>query len=516
MKRINGLLLLLFIGLSSCNKDSYLPEPELKPEISSAKSIQSFTFEAKNNSAQLLKDVVCHINDSLIVGLVPYISNDRTLIATFKTDGHDISVDGIKQETGVTRNNYSNPVTFTVKAENGSVKKYTVKLYTFTGLPIIYLETEAPVLSKEESVKGKMQIDANNSGYQQTVTEFQMEMRGRGNTTWGMPKKPYRIKLDKKAEILGMAAAKKWVLLANFSDKTMLRNNIAFELGKRFEAAFTPKSRFVEVVLNGEYLGNYLLTDQVEVGETRVNIPELDEDSPDSDISGGYLLEVDARLDEPYWFITKNNLAFTIKSPEEITSSQFKYISDYVQLAEDAIYGGNFAGPSKGYEEYINVESFINWYLVNELTKNNDAAFFSSVFMHKDRHGKLSLGPIWDFDIALGNVNYNGNNDPQGWWIATSGWMFRLFEDPAFRKRVKARWTVLKTTQVNTIFDFINQQAAYLKLSQRQNFNKWDVLYNYTWPNAVVLGSYDNEVQYMKEWLAKRIAWMDDEFKKMD
>ncbi len=516
MKRINGLLLLLFIGLSSCNKDSYLPEPELKPEISSAKSVQSFTFEAKNNSAQLLKDVVCHINDSLIVGLVPYISNDRTLIATFKTDGHDISVDGIKQETGITKNNFSNPVTYTVKAENGSVKKYTVKLYTFTGLPIIYLETEAPVLSKEESVKGKMQIDANNSGYQQTVTEFQMEMRGRGNSTWGMPKKPYRIKLDKKAEILGMAAAKKWVLLANFTDKTILRNALAFELGARFEVPFTPKSRFVEVILNGEYLGNYLLTDQVEVGENRVNIPELSQASPASDISGGYLLEVDARLGEPYWFITKKGVAITIKSPEEITEDQLNYISSYLQATEDAMFSEKFTDASEGYNKYIDVESFINWYLVNELTRNNDADFFSSVYMYKDRGGKLTLGPIWDFDIAFGNVNYNGNNAPQGWWVNNSVWISRLMEDPIFRKKVQVRWNMLKATKINSIFDFINQQAAYLKLSQKQNFNKWDVLYNYTWPNAVVLGSYDNEVQYMKEWLAKRIAWMDDEFKKMD
>jgi hypothetical protein len=292
-----------------------------------------------------------------------------------------------------------------------------------------------------------------------------------------------------------------------------MRNYLAFETARRFDVAFTPRARYVEVILNGEYLGNYLLTDQVEIGETRVNIPELKENS--TDISGGYLLEIDERVDETYWFRTLLNLPFTIKSPEDITTAQFDYIKDYVQQTETAIYGPNFTDPVAGYNNYINTETFINWYLVNELLKNNDAIFFSSVFMYKDLNAKLSLGPVWDFDLAIGNINYNGNDNPQGWWIKQSLWINRLFEDPAFVQKVKDRWNLLKSTEVNSLFTFVNETSVYLNHSQKENFNKWDVLYNFTWPNRVAVGSYESEVQYMKEWLSKRINWMDSEINKL-
>lgn len=508
MKNLSTVLLLLVTGLMACNKDNNLVPTETT--VPGTKDILEFKFEVKNNPKQLLRDVTCHIYDSIIVGLVPYISTDKSLIATFTINGVDITVNGSKQETGTTVNDYSTPVTFTVKGADSSTKVYTVKVYSFTELPILYLDTESPVTSKEAYVKGKIVIDAN-SRYEQTVTEVEMKIKGRGNSTWDFPKKPYKLKLDKKIEMLGMPAAKTWVLLANFSDKTLMRNTVALELGARFSTAFTPRSRYVEVVMNGEYLGNYLLTDQVEIGSTRINIPELSEDSPESDISGGYLLEIDARLDETHWWYSNRSVPFTVKSPENITTAQLDYIRNYVQTAEDVLYGNNFADPDAGYNHYIDTDAFINWYLLNELTRNNDAVFFSSVYMYKDRNGKLTMGPFWDFDLAFGNINYNGNQAPEGWWIKNTLWVNRMFEDPAFVRKVKARWNVVKEKEIGTIYDYINETATYLKHSQKENFNKWDLLYNYTWPNSVMLGSYESEVQYMKEWLIKRTAWMDSE-----
>ncbi len=511
------ILMLLLTGLSACKKDValVLPRDETVAETpSAAKDIFKFRFESKNNAAQLLKDVECQVYTDRIVGFVPYLSSSKALVATFNSSGVKVAVNGIVQQSGITLNDFNKPVTFTVTAANATTKTYQVEIYTFTGLPILYLETEAPVVSKDDYVKGKMTVDAN-SKYPQPVTTMQMEMRGRGNSTWTMPKKPFRIKLDTKAELLGMPAAKKWVLLANFADKTLMRNYLALEISRRFEAVFTPRARFVEVILNGEYLGNYLLTDQVEVGPTRINIPELKKTSPDSEVSGGYLLEVDERLDETVWFRSLLQVAFTVKSPEEITAKQLDYIKNYVQQVENTLYSPEFAHPTTGYSKYLNIETFINWYLVNELLKNNDAVFYSSVFLYKDRNAKLSMGPVWDFDLAVGNVTYNGNNLPEGWWVKNAVWMNRLFDDPVFVQKVKARWNLLKGAQVATLYNFINTTAEELKNSQRENFNKWELLYNYTWPNTVSLGSYDSEVQYMKDWLSKRIKWMDTEINKL-
>lgn len=517
IRNIYAILVLLCTVLPACRKEDaqqLTSEPIADTVVPSAKEILSFTFEAKNNPQQLIRDVVCHVYEDHISGCIPYLSSNKALVATFNTNGTSVTVNGIVQQTGITSNDFSRPLTFTVKAADNTTKDYTLQLFTFTGLPILYIETEAPVVSKDDYVKGSMTIDANTK-YPQTVTNMQLEMRGRGSSTWNMPKKPYRIKLNTKTEMLGMPAAKKWVLLANFADKTLLRNYLALEIGRRFEAAFTPRARFVEVILNGEFMGNYLLTDQVEVGATRVNIPELKPSSPATDISGGYLLEVDERLDETVWFRSLLQVPFTIKSPEDITSAQLDYIRNYIQQTENTLYSPGFADPVEGYSKYINTPTFINWFLVNELLKNNDAVFFSSVFMYKDRNAKLSMGPIWDFDLALGNITYNGNNIPQGWWVKNAAWINRLFDDPVFVKQVKDRWNTLKTTQVSTLYTFINESAAQLKYSQQENFNKWDVLYDYTWPNAVSLGSYDSEVQYMKDWLAKRIKWMDAEINKL-
>ncbi|HJT74935.1 MAG TPA: CotH kinase family protein [Chitinophaga sp.] len=513
MKKTIILLIAFSLGLSACRKEA---QPEISDPIagaevlSSDKDILQFKFEAKNNPQQLLEDMECHISvaDNQIIGWVPYLGSDRSLVATFGINGTQLTVQGTTQESGVSRNDYTRPVTFTVKAQDSTTREYTVTLYSFTGLPVLYLETEAPITSKEDYVKGKVIIDAN-SRYPQAVTEMAMEMRGRGNSTWLLAKKPYRIKLDKKAEMLGMPAAKKWELLANFADKTLIRNYLGLEVARRFGTAFTPRARYVEVVLNGEYMGNYLMTDHVEIGPTRVNIPELSPSTPEADVSGGYLLEVDEKLDEVNWFRSTLQVPFTIKSPENITIGQLNYIKNYLQQIENALYSPGFLDPQTGYSQYINEETFINWYLVNELMKNNDAIFFSSVFMYKERNGKLSMGPVWDFDLAAGNNIFNGNNSPYGWWIRQAIWINRMFDDPAFKQKVKDRWNALKNEQVNTLFAFINETAEYLKRSQKENFNKWGVLYNYTWVEPTVMGSYESEVQYMKQWLQKRINWMD-------
>lgn len=507
MKKIY-IYLFFIVFIAGCKKGTPSIREENHIDI---KTLAGFKLEVKNNIGLFTSDITCEINENEIRAVIPGTETSNKLLAvTFNDNNIKVKVDGVEQVSGKTVNDFSMPVTYEVIFANGTKKSYQFKVVDFTGLPIFYLTTEAPVTSKDNYVKGSLTINSN-SQFEQDAGPFSLEMKGRGNSTWGFPKKPYRLKLDNKASILGLTAAKNWVLLANYSDKTLMRTSFAFELGQSIGTDFTPHGIPVEVILNGVHLGSYLLTEQVEVNKGRIDITELKTGDIASDkISGGYLLELDERLDEDFWFKTNRRLPFTIKSPKEINQTQLNYIRNYIQDTENAIFASNFADPQNGYAKYINVNSFINWYLVQELVKNQDARNYSSIFYYKDRNGKLGMGPLWDFDLAIGNVNYSEAISSRGWWVRNGAWFNRLFQDPAFKQKVRARWDEVKNKEIAEALNNINNRATYLELSQRENFKKWDILNEQVWPNPQVLGSYEAEINQIKAWLKIRITWLDE------
>ncbi|MEO6150488.1 MAG: CotH kinase family protein [Mucilaginibacter sp.] len=513
--------LILFIAASiwGCKKDAVIKN-NAKSDVSGNLAINALPtvkIEASKNPGIVTSDVYATFSGSEVKALIPSFLNSKKLVVTFTTlgTGATVKVDDTVQVSGVTRTDFTRPVTYTVTFPGGSVQKFKFTVKNFTGIPIFYLTTSAPVVSKDDYVTGSLVINTNTL-FQQDKNNISLQIKGRGNSTWGMPKKPYRLKFDSKAVVLGMAAAKNWVLLANYSDKSLLRTSVAFNLGNRIGANFTPKGQYVDLVLNGEYLGNYFVTSQVEVHENRVNIPELKAgDVTEDKISGGYLLELDQRLDEEFWFRTTRNIPFTIKSPEDIPAAQFEYIKAYIQATENSLNAANFADPVEGYAKYINVDSFINWYIVQELLKNQDAKDFSSIYYYKDRGGKLCMGPLWDFDLAAGNVNYSDAVNATGWWIKDGPWFKRLFLDPAFKAKVKKRWNQLKYKDIATLGTYIDSTTNYINLSQKENFKKWPILDKYVWPNPVVLGTYEKEVDRVKTWITQRAYWLDGEFNKM-
>lgn len=220
-------------------------------------------------------------------------------------------------------------------------------------------------------------------------------------------------------------------------------------------------------------------------------------------------MEVDNKYDpnEDIYFHT-SRLLFNIKEPDmEFNSDQFNWIKDYITNVENLIYSGNF-DPSNGYSKYADISSFVDWYLINEITKNNDAIMHTSCYMNITPNGKLKMGPLWDFDIALGNVNYNNNELPTGWWVADAMWFKQLLKDPVFVEQVKTRFAYFKSKKED-IFTNINNNATYLKWSVIENDNRWNTFYNQTWPNYAVWGNYNNEVQYMKNWLSARFDWLE-------
>lgn len=463
-------------------------------------SISKFKFSVDDNKMQIINDIEFKIEDNRITGRIPYYTKLESLIARFETNASMVKVGETIQISGVTANNFVEPVEYTVLHEDGSEETYTVEVTNFTGLPVlfIYTDNKEPIASKDNYVNGTIFFDG--AGEFENLTA-PMRIKGRGNSTWSMPKKPYRIKFDEKQSMAGFPANKDWVLLANYADKTSLRTEVAFNISRNTSLEYTPRTQHVEVFINDVYNGTYVLTEQLKIGKDRINVTD-----------DGYLLEVDqlSRLDEGDVYFTTDRILLNIKDPDvELNSERYNWIRDFVIAAENALYGVNFKDPQNGYAKYIDVGSFVDWYLVNEITKNNDAKFFSSCYMNITPGGKLKMGPVWDYDIALGNVNYNNNYDPTGFWIKNSKWISRLFEDPAFVELVKERYNNLRGIILNNIIAELNQDASYLSWSMIENNNKWGTLYTYTWPNDAIWGSYNNEIQYLKTWLSQRISWLD-------
>lgn len=507
MKKIIYFLLIAVAPIVSCKKDR--DSVEITPDFLKSLDLR---FEAKYNPG-LDEDVVCDFDGNVISAVIPQLDPDKSgLVLSFNSKLVSVEVNKTDQVSGTSKNDFSNPVNYRLRFSNGDHDDYIFKVKEFTGLPIFHLSTEAnaPIVSKSTYVNGNLTINANHE-YEQAVTHYPMEIRGRGNSTWGMPKKPYRIRLKEKGNILGVHEARNWVLLANYSDKSLLRTAVVFDLGRAIHADFTPEYRHVEVFLNNRYIGTYMLTEQVQVNDDRVEIDELKPSDTGLDkITGGYLLELDKRRDEDFIVETSlRKLPFAVKSPDDITPEQYNYIEAYLNKTEEAIYAENFDDPVEGYAKYINVESFINWFLVQELVKNQDAKDYSSIYYYKPRNEKLGMGPLWDFDLSAGNVNYSIAQNPLGWWVRHGPWFIRLFRDPVFVDKVRKRWDEIRHNEIEDMLKNIDVQAHNLRYAQRQNFNEWKILDQQVWPNPAIYYTHEGEVNQIKDWLNKRIAWLD-------
>ncbi len=354
-----------------------------------------------------------------------------------------------------------------------------------TGLPVVYVDTKNgwAVISKTTFVPGTIRIQG--EGVYEGLEEVNCEIRGRGNTTWEWPKKPYLVKLEEKQKVFGMHKHKRWVLLANFMDRTLMRNLVSMKVASMTNLDWTPGCVPVELVLNGQHKGSYLLIEQVRVDNHRVNVTEMTKDDNAGEaVTGGYLLELDFHYDnEVQWgdphggcvqWGRNGGIPFGVKYPDsdDITPQQLAYIKKYVSDTAEAIYGDDFADPEKGYAKYIDVDSFIDYWIVFEVMGNHELGNPGSVFMHKDRGGKLVAGPCWDFDWGV--LSYN--TSPQARTGLVNGeaiWYARLFQDPAFKAKVKARFQEL-LPELKKIPDYMDECEKLLTESAKLNFAMWN------------------------------------------
>ena len=356
---------------------------------------------------------------------------------------------------------------------NISVTYDPLSKVTQTGLPVVYMNTESgyDITSKTTFVNGNVTIEGTDK--LPGLPTAKCRLRGRGNTTWEWPKKPYLIAFDEQQSIFGLPRHKRWVLLANFMDRTLMRNMVSMKVASFMtHLAWTPHSVPVELVLNGKHRGTYLLIEQVRVDKDRVNISKEE----------GYLFELDFHYDNPVQWVDPhgtcwgmgNGIPFGIKYPDsdEITAQQKTYAKSYISEVASVVYGDGFADPENGYAKYLDVDSFIDYWIVFEVMTNHELNNPGSVFFHKDKDGLLTAGPCWDFDWGV----LSFNTSPQGKTGLVCGdaiWYSRLFKDPAFKARVKARFLEL-LPQLETIPDYMEECRALLKESAKLNFAMWN------------------------------------------
>lgn len=469
----------------------------------------SMEFKASANPMNLIEDARCDIiGDSVVECWVRYVMDSKTLTPHFTFDGDQVCIGDDILISDMTSYDFKKPVKMTVKA-NGKSKDYNVYVHAFTGIPVLWIETEnrTAITSKKEYLNAHLKLveDVNTKGAGET-TELDGKIKGRGNSTWEMPKKPYAIKFDSKESFFDEPKDKSWVLLANYSDKTSLRNATAFYMGRISNLAYTPRFYFVDVMLNGRYNGTYQLGDKLKISKNRVDVGD-----------DGFLLEIDAKADtdEVTFNVSQISQPINIKEPDvEINDDNYNYIKGYMSAAADALFSDGFKDLENGWQKFMDMDSFVDWYLINEIARNNDASFYSSCYMNLKRGGKLKMGPLWDFDIAFGNINYNSSFKTDGFRIKNVAWYKRLFQDPAFVAKVKERFNYFYNKQ-SEIMNEINRNAQYLRYSVIENNNKWGTLYTNTWPNYDIWGNYQNEVQSMKLWLQKRFEWLKEQFDAM-
>ncbi len=390
-----------------------------------------------------------------------------------------------------------------------------------TNLPHVYVETftGADITSKTSYILARMwMVDERDS-----VSFYDsLQIRGRGNSTWNLEKKPYKLKFHQKEKLLGKgyAKTKKWTLLANHGDKTLMRNALTRELGEWMGMDFNPAARFVDFTLNGKYLGNYQISDHVDVRPHRVDITEQDEVLGEtSNITGGYLLEADGFADflngKTGFYTTYCQSPIRIHYPDEdvIALVQYEYISSHVNEFESRLFGYDFCDPELGYRPYVDSLSLVNWYLVNEISGNLDG-FYSTYFYKEQDDPRLYWGPVWDCDIAYANDSRKGDTSRQLMVDVGFGsdvirkWMVRLWDDPWFTQLIARRYSAAVDSGLQDfMLQKIDSLSTLLQASQELNFQVWGIDRK-ALRERVLYSSYDQYVSDLRSFVDIHIPYL--------
>lgn len=362
-------------------------------------------------------------------------------------------------------------------------------------IPHVYIdiEGEQEVTSKEDYLKATVKVDGN--GQFDDLSSTVTNIKGRGNSTWNKPKKPYRLKLNKKASILGLGEAKNWVLLANYQDYTLMTNAVAMKIGQQLGLPFTHQVIPVDVTVNGKYRGSYTLTQQVEIHENRVNVGD-----------DGVLLEMDKYFDEEHQFKSANfELPVMVKDPDIESEAHFNTIKQEFQAFEDLLAASSF--PNNNYGDSFDKKQLVNYLIVNNLVGNLEINHPGSVYIHKAKGGKYTMGPLWDFDWAFGM-----DEDNREYFNYVEIPLFKEFDerkgsiffknflhDPEIRSLYKQQWNTFRDRDFEALMVYIEKYASQIRESKKKDYELWGV-------GVKDLAQYKAD---MKTYLRKRARYVD-------
>lgn len=430
----------------------------------------------------------------------------------------------------------------------------TVKAFNFTSsnLPIFVINTNGQPIPSDEKIDADLGVIYNGEGVRNFLTDPYNHYNGkigieiRGSTSQMFPKKSFAIETrdslgnDLDFPLLNFPSESDWVLYAPYSDKTLIRDVIAYKLSNQM-GHYASRFKFCEVLLNGDYIGVYVLLEKIKRDKNRVDIKKLEPaDSTGDALTGGYIVKIDK-------FDGENNdgwispfppfegawqripYQFHYPKPDSIIPVQKIYIQNYISQFEALMFSSAYNHPDSGYTNLIDIKSAIDYVLINELSKNVDS-YRLSFFMYKDRNSvneKLFFGPVWDYNIAFGNADYYEGGYSVGWmmdFLSTNQdflnydnfqvpfWWKKIFKDAFFQNSVGLRWAELKPLILNSNFidNFIDSLTLHLDESQQRNFERWQILGTYVWPNFFIGQTYEEEITFLKSWIHERLQWLED------
>jgi len=419
--------------------------------------------------------------------------------------------------------------------------------FSTSTLPIVVLNTNNVEIPDEPKIHATMGIIFNGDGNVNSLSDPFNEFYGeigierRGSSSNGFPMKSYGLETwgpdssNYNVSIFDFPSDNDWILYAPYTDKSLIRNVLTYHLGNEM-GNYSPRTKLCEVVLNDEYIGVYVFMERIKINPGRVDInPILPQDTLENELTGGYIVKIDKTTANGIIAWTSPHLAsapstnsiyYQLHDPEinELHPLQLEYIQNYITTWEDTLAGNNFTDPNNGFRKFIDVQSFIDFMLVNEMSKNVDG-YRISTFLHKQRYsegGKLVAGPLWDFNLGWGNANYCYGGDTTGWEIDFNNycaggldnpfWWKRMLEDSAYASEVNCRWFYLRNGVLsnNYIMNYIDSLAAVLEVPASRNYNKWPILGAYVWPNNFIGNTYQEEIDYLKSWIQGRFTWMDN------
>ena len=408
------------------------------------------------------------------------------------------------------------------------------------GLPLFSINTNATTIVDEPKISADAVVTMDGS------VDFsgKIGIEIRGSSSQAFPKKSYGFETwddsgqDMDASILAFPEEEDWILYAPFSDKSLIRNVLIYDLSRDMNQ-YASRTKFVELNLNGRYQGVYVFMEKLKRDKERIDISKLNEDeNTGEDLTGGYILKIDKNDKEGFnaqnSFVSQFGSSLQLASseirflyeypkPDALTVQQRDYITTYVNDFEAALASEGFTDPVDGYAPYIDLDSFVDFFLLNELANNVDA-YRISTFMYKDKNEKLKMGPIWDFNLGFGNADYCSGGETNVWayrfnercpsdFFQVPFWWLRLMEDPAFVSRLQSRWNQLRGSTLSDS-NIQNKVDSYILLldetdASRKNFETWRILGTYVWPNKFVGQNYTQETDYLKAWISDRLLWMD-------